>query len=83
MVFVWNRSPPKGTLYLDGKKSGEKDSNLREPEIDLNPTNHTMYELGYKKDTKEVLHGYLRDLAVFLRPLKPAEAFTLYSKFSF
>ena len=83
MVFVWNRSTLKGTLYLDGKKNGEQASNYQGPDIDLNPTNHTMYELGYKKDTKEVLNGFLRDLAVFLHPLKPAEAFTLYSKFPF
>lgn len=83
MVFVWNRITRRGTLYLDGKQSGEKNADHQGPDIDLNPTNHTMYELGYKKDTKEVLHGFLRDLAVFLRPIKPAEVFTLYSKFSF
>ena len=51
--------------------------------MDLNPTNHSIYELGFKKDSNEVLHGFLRDLAIFLRPLKPAEVLTLYSKFSF
>ena len=83
MVFVWNRSTLKGILYIDGEQSGEKASEHRGPDIDLNPTNHTMYELGFKKDTKEVLNGFLRDLTVFLRPLKAAEVFTLYSKFHF
>ena len=81
LVFVWDRSTRKGTIYLDGEQSGETDSEYQGPDNELNPTNHSIYELGFKKDTNEVLHGFLRDLAVFLRPLKPAEVFTLYSKF--
>ena len=79
MVFVWNRSTRIGKLYLDGAFAGEK--HYTGQDIDLNLTNHTTYELGFKKDTKEILHGSLRDLMVFLRPLTFGETFILYSKF--
>ena len=79
MVFVWNRSTRVGKLYLDGESAGEKDYTGQD--IDLNLTNHTTYELGFKKDTKEILRGSLRDLMVFLRPLTFGEVFILYSKF--
>ena len=81
VVFVWNRSTRIGKLYLNGEYAGEKQSAYTGQDIDLNPTNHTTYELGFKKDTKERLRGSLRDLMVFLRPLTTREASTLYSKF--
>ena len=79
MVFVWNRSTRIGRLYLNGASAGEQ--HYTGQDIDLNLTNHTTYELGLKKDTQEILHGSLRDLMVFLRPLTFGEAFMLYSKF--
>ena len=79
MVFVWNRSTRKGRLYLNGASAGEQ--HYRGQDIDLNLTNHTTYELGFKKDSKYTLHGSLRDLMVFLRPLTIGEVFILYSKF--
>ena len=79
MVFVWNRSTCTGKLYLNGVYTGEQ--HCTGQDIDLILTNHTTYELGLKKDTKEILHGSLRDLMVFLRPLTTEEAFILCSKF--
>ena len=80
-MFIWNRSTRKGKLYLDGLEAGEEPSEYNGEDIDLNLTNHTTYELGYKKDTKEVFHGFLRDLGIFSRPLTRGEVFTLYRKF--
>lgn len=80
-MFVWDRSTLKGKIYIDGKLNSETASTYKGSDIDLNLTNHTLYELGFKKDTKDVFNGYLRDLAVFLRPLTPGEVSTLYSKF--
>ena len=80
LVFVWNRVTRKGNLYLNGIHAGETASTYQGQDIDLNLTNHTTYELGFKKDTKEVIHGFLRDLMVFVRPLTSGEVFTLYSK---
>ena len=79
MVFVWNRSTCTGKLYLNGVYTGEQ--HCTGQDIDLILSNHTTYELGLKKDTKQILHGSLRDLMVFLRPLTTEEAFTLCSKF--
>ena len=81
LVFVWDRSTRIGKLYLNGAYAGEKQSAYTGQDIDLNLTNHTTYELGFKKAAKESLRGSLRDLMVFLRPLTTWEAFTLYSKF--
>ena len=75
MVFVWNRSTRTGKLYLNGVYTGEQ--HYTGQDIDLILTNHTTYELGFKKDTREILHGSLRDLMVFLRPLTTEEALTL------
>ena len=82
VVFVWDRSTRIGKLYLNGAHAGEEQSAYTGQDIDLNLTNHTTYELGFKKDTKERLSGSLRDLMVFLRPLTTREASILYSKFS-
>ena len=81
VVFVWHRSTRIGKLYLNGEYAGEEQSAYTGQDFDLNLTNNTTYELGFKKDTKERLRGSLRDLMVFLRPLTTEEAFTLYSKF--
>lgn len=81
MVFIWNRNTLNGKLYFNGKKVGDQTSSYKGPDTDLKLTNHTMYEIGFKKDTGEVLHGSLRDLALFLRALTPGDVFRLYSKF--
>ena len=81
VVFVWDRSTRIGKLYLNGAHAGEERSAYIGQDIDLNLTNHTTYELGFNKDTKERLSGSLRDLMVFLRPLTTREASILYSKF--
>ena len=81
VVFVWDRSTRIGKLYLNGAHAGEEQSAYTGQDIDLNLTNHTTYELGFKKDSKYTLHGSLRDLMVFLRPLTFGEVFILYSKF--
>ena len=79
VVFVWDRSTRIEKLYLNGAYAGGQ--RCIGHDIDLNPTNHTTYELGLKKDSMTKIRGSLRDLMVFLRPLATWEAFTLYSKF--
>ena len=81
MVFTWNRETRKGKLYFNGKQVGDTTSSYQGQDIDLKLTNHTVYEIGFKKDTGELLQGSIRDLAVFLRTLSPADVSKLYSKF--
>lgn len=81
LVFIWNRKHRNGKLFINGEKFGDVTSSYQGSDIDLKLTNHTVYEIGLKKDTGEVLHGSLRDLAVFLRALTPGDVFILYSKF--
>ena len=77
-MFTWNRTTKKGKLYFDGIQVGERTSSKQD--IDLKLTNHSVYEIGLKKDTGEVLQGFLRDLAVVLRMLSPGDVSKLYSK---
>ncbi len=81
-MFTWNRITRKGKLYFDGIQVGDTPSSYTGQDIDLNLTNHTLYEIGSRKDTGEVLQGSLRDLAVVLRTLSPGDVSKLYSKFS-
>lgn len=81
VVFTWNRKTRKGKLYFNGIQVGDTTSSYQGQDIDLNLTNHTVYEIGFKKDTGEVLQGSLRDLAVFLRTLSPDDVYKLYSTF--
>jgi len=81
VVFTWNRKTRKGKLYFNGKQVGDTTSSYQGQDIDLKLTNHTVYEIGFKKDTGELLQGSLRDLAVFLRTLSSADVSKLYSKF--
>ena len=79
-MFTWNRTTRQGKLYFDGIQVGYTTSSYQGHDIDLNLTNHTVYEIGLKKDTGEVLQGFLRDLAVVLRTLSPGDVSKLYSK---
>ena len=81
MVFTWNRKTRKGRLYFNGREDADKTSDYQGQDIDLNLTNHTVYEIGFKKDTGEVLQGSFRDLAVFLRTLSPDDVYKLHSTF--
>ncbi|XP_078372311.1 uncharacterized protein LOC144655983 isoform X2 [Oculina patagonica] len=78
VVFTWNRKTLKGKLYFNGIKVGDTPSSYTGQDIDLNLTNHTVYEIGFKKDTGEVLQGSLRDLVVVLRTLSPGDVSKLY-----
>ena len=80
MVFTWNRKTRRGKLYFNGIQVADTVSSYQGQDIDLKLTNHTVYEIGFKKDTGELLQGSLRDLAVFLRTLSPADVTKLYSK---
>ena len=81
MVFTWNRKTRRGKLYFNGIQVADKISSYQGEDIDLKLTNHTEYEIGFKKDTGDLFQGSLRDLAVFLRTLSPADVSKLYSKF--
>ena len=67
VAFTWSREKRVGKLYIDGVKTGEeKLPTWAQGTLDLNPTGHTVYDIGLKRDdmTKSTFHGYLRDLIV-------------------
>ena len=81
MAFTWNRLTREGKLYTNGKLSKSEKSPHDGADIDLNPTNHVSYEIGFKKDTGETLSGFISDLMVFKRYVMAAEVLELFSKF--
>ena len=66
VAFTWSRENRVGKLYIDGVKTGEKTAAWSQGTLDLNPTGHTVFDIGLKRDdmTKNTFHGYLRDLIV-------------------
>ena len=66
MAFTWSRENRVGKLFIDGVKTGQQTAAGPQDLLDLNPTNHTVFDIGLKRDSpnKSTLHGYLRDLVV-------------------
>lgn len=66
VAFTWSRENRVGKLYIDGVETGQKTTAWPQDTLDLNPTGHTVFDIGLKRDdmTKSTFHGYLRDLMV-------------------
>ena len=66
MAFTWSRENRVGKLYIDGVKTGEGKAAWSQETLDLNPTGHTVFDIGLKRDNmnQSTFHGYLRDLTV-------------------
>ena len=66
VAFTWSRENRIGKLYIDGVKTGEETTTWSQGTLDLNPTGHTVFDIGLKRDdmTKNTFQGYLRDLIV-------------------
>ena len=66
VAVTWSRENLVGKLYIDGVKTGEEKAAWSKETLDLNPTGHTVFDIGLKRDdmTKNTFHGYLRDLIV-------------------
>ncbi|XP_031570827.1 uncharacterized protein LOC116305127 isoform X2 [Actinia tenebrosa] len=62
--FSWNRQTKRAVLFRDQySKQKTVDKNIKN--INLRVTNHTFYEIGFKKDSGQRFRGCLRDLTVF------------------
>ena len=66
VAFTWSRENRVGKLYIDGAETGEQKTKWPQGTLDLNPTDHTVFDIGLKRDdmSKSTFHGYLRDLMV-------------------
>ncbi|XP_078366557.1 uncharacterized protein LOC144650697 [Oculina patagonica] len=66
VAFTWSRENRVGKLYIDGVKTGEQTATGPQGLLDLNPTGHTVFDIGLKRDNmvQSTLHGYLKDLMV-------------------
>jgi len=75
VAFTWSRENRTGELFNNGTRTGIQVVKNQKKTIDLNPTNHTVFDIGLKRDdgTAKTLHGYLRDLMVITRAISDEE----------
>ena len=83
MAFTWSRENRTGELFNNGTRTGiqvVKDIDQNKT-IDLNPTNHPVFDIGLKRDdsTGQTLHGYLRDLMVITRAISDEEVEKMFA----
>ena len=80
MAFVWDRGDLKGRYFINGVLT-----NVESPSADggygydLVSSNHAVYDIGLKRDSKFVFHGYLRDLMVYKRALDTQEIESIFN----
>lgn len=76
MALTWSREGRTAKLYQNGTETGTECIKDQAKDIDLNPNDHTVYDIGLKRDhpRKNVtFHGYLRDLIVINRAITSEE----------
>ena len=81
MAFTWSRENRTGELFNNGTRTGiqvVKDIDQNKT-IDLNPTNHPVFDIGLKRDAGTTLHGYLRDLMVITRAISDEEVKNIFA----
>ena len=67
VAFTWSREELIGRLYIDGFEEGKKKVRGSTINLDLNPTGHSVFDIGLKRDSSYLrnFHGFLRNLMVF------------------
>ena len=85
VAFTWDRENQIGRLYIDGTMTSKRTVADKSKSADLNPNDHTVYDIGLKRDERadqSSLHGYLRDLIVINRAISDAELKDIVAKSS-
>ena len=77
VAFVWDREARKGRTYINGVLTGEQHA-TDGYSYDLVFNNHTVYDIGLKRDPNILFHGYLRDLMIIKRALAANEVHDIY-----
>ena len=75
--FVWDRESLKGLTYINGDLKDEQPA-LAGNGYDLVSNSHAVYDIGLKRDSKILFHGYLRDLMIIKRALAANEVQDIY-----
>ena len=80
VAFVWDREALKGRTYINGDLTGKQHAHAADNGYgyDLVSSNHTVYDIGLKRDSKVSLLGYLRDLLIIKRALAANEVHDIY-----
>ena len=77
VAFVWDREARKGRFYINGVLEGEQHARAGNG-YDLVSNSHAVYDIGLKRDSKILFHGYLRDLMIIRRALAANEVQDIY-----
>lgn len=73
VASTWSRENQVGKVYINGIKTGQQHVTDPSKGLDLNPTGHTVYDIGLKRDTRATMDGYLRDLMVIDKAISDQE----------
>lgn len=57
VAFTWSREGLIGRLYIDGLEEGKERVSGSTTNLDLNPTGHSVFDIGLKRISKES-HGF-------------------------
>ena len=80
VAFVWDREALKGRVYINGVLTDEQPASADNGYgYDLVSSNHVVYDIGLKRDSKLSFLGYLRDLMIIKRALVANEVQYIYS----
>ena len=82
VAFVWDREARKGGFYINGVLTGEQPARADNGYgygYDLVSSNHAVYDIGLKRDSRESFFGYLRNLMIIKRALVANEVQYIYS----
>ena len=77
VAFVWDREARKGRTYINGVLTGEQPAS-NGSSYDLVSNNHTVYDIGLKRESNILFQGYLRDLMIIKRALAANEVRDIY-----
>ena len=71
-AITWSKTTKSSNFYVNGVLKTTKIT-LFDGDMTYMANNHSVYDVGLKKDDGVVLRGYLRDLAVFGKVLSSQE----------
>ncbi|XP_032240506.2 uncharacterized protein LOC116619644 [Nematostella vectensis] len=78
VVVIWDRPLKTIRYHVNGVFGGSKV--ITENNVDFAQNDHTVYDIGYKRDSNQgFINGYVRDLVVTRRDLKNHEIQRLYN----
>ena len=77
MAAAWDRNASEAYVFLNGQRVGTQ---AQASGTYLKDNNHTVYDIGLKRDHRVTLKGYLRDLMVIGKAMNEEELANITGK---